>query len=220
MRQTRIARNIWLGIENLLLHKLRSFLTMLGVVFGVGSVVAMLSVGEGASKSALDNIKKVGSNNIIISSMKSVEEQNISNRTESFMSVYGLKDADYERLKATFSTVMTTVPVKLINKSGILGQRTLDLRVVGTTPEWFKLVKRDVVAGRVLVDKDSQEKNRSLVLTEYGARRLLAARSTIGQDIKVAGTSFRVVGIVKSSESTAGSSGIQMPAQGADAYIT
>ncbi|MHC4510785.1 MAG: ABC transporter permease, partial [Planctomycetota bacterium] len=47
MRQTRIARNIWLGIENLLLHKLRSFLTMLGVVFGVGSVVAMLSVGEG-----------------------------------------------------------------------------------------------------------------------------------------------------------------------------
>ncbi|MHC4572698.1 MAG: ABC transporter permease [Planctomycetota bacterium] len=41
-------RNIWSGIENLLLHKLRSFLTMLGIVFGVGSVVAMLSVGEGA----------------------------------------------------------------------------------------------------------------------------------------------------------------------------
>ena len=214
-----LIRDISLGVQNLLLHKLRSFLTMLGVVFGVGSVVAMLSVGEGASKSALDNIKKVGSNNIIISSMKSVEEQNISNRAESFMSVYGLKYADYERLKATFSTVMTTVPVKLINKSGILGQRTLDLRVVGTTPEWFKLVKRDVVAGRVLVDKDSQEKNRSLVLTEYGARRLLAARSTIGQDIKVGSTSFRVVGIVKSSESTASSSGIQMPDQEVDAYI-
>jgi putative ABC transport system permease protein len=48
--QSKLARNIWLGIENLLLHKLRSFLTMLGVVFGVGSVVAMLAVGEGASK--------------------------------------------------------------------------------------------------------------------------------------------------------------------------
>jgi putative ABC transport system permease protein len=214
-----LIRDISLGIQNLLLHKLRSFLTMLGVVFGVGSVVAMLSVGEGASKAALDNIKKVGSNNLIISSMKSVEEENITNRSESFMSVYGLKYTDYERLKAIFSTIRTTVPVKLVNKSGTLGQRTMDLRVVGTTPEWFKLVKRAVVAGRVLVEKDSQDRARSLVLTEYGARRLLAARNTIGQDIKVAGTSFRVVGIVKSSESNATSSGIQMPDQEVDAYI-
>ena len=66
MRHSRVARNIWLGIENLLLHKLRTFLTMLGVVFGVGSVVAMLSVGEGASQEALDQIRKIGSNNIII----------------------------------------------------------------------------------------------------------------------------------------------------------
>ena len=214
-----LIRDISLGIQNLLLHKLRSFLTMLGVVFGVGSVVAMLSVGEGASKAALDNIKKVGSNNLIITSMKSVEEENITNRSESFMSVYGLKYTDYERLKAIFSTIRTTVPVKLINKSGTLGQRTMDLRVVGTTPEWFKLVKRSVVAGRVLVEKDSQDRARSLVLTEYGARRLLAARNTIGQDIKIAGTSFRVVGVVKSSESNAASSGIQMPDQEVDAYI-
>ncbi|MDT8301265.1 MAG: ABC transporter permease, partial [Sedimentisphaerales bacterium] len=75
MRQTKFVRNIGLGIENLLLHKLRSFLTMLGVVFGVGSVVAMLSVGEGASAEALEQIRKLGSNNIIISSVKSVEEE-------------------------------------------------------------------------------------------------------------------------------------------------
>lgn len=67
VRQTRIVRNIALGIENLLLHKLRSFLTTLGIVFGVGSVVAMLSVGEGASKEALEQIRKLGSNNIIVS---------------------------------------------------------------------------------------------------------------------------------------------------------
>ena len=71
MHRSKIVRNVLLGIENLLLHKLRTFLTMLGVVFGVGSVVAMLSVGEGASKEAMDQIKKIGSNNIIINSMKS-----------------------------------------------------------------------------------------------------------------------------------------------------
>jgi putative ABC transport system permease protein len=75
MRQAKVIRNIWLGIENLLLHKLRSFLTMLGVVFGVGSVVAMLSVGEGASQEALAQIRRLGSNNIIISSIKPADEQ-------------------------------------------------------------------------------------------------------------------------------------------------
>jgi putative ABC transport system permease protein len=142
VKNKELIRDISLGIENLRLHKLRSFLTMLGVVFGVGSVVAMLSVGEGASKDALDNIKKVGSNNIIITSVKSVEEENTSNQSGSFISVYGLKYADHERIMATFSTVKTSVPVKIISKSGTLGGRTMDLRVVGTTPLLFKLVKR------------------------------------------------------------------------------
>ena len=52
MKRLRMIRNIRLGIKTLMLHKLRSLLTMLGVVFGVGSVVAMLAVGEGASKEA------------------------------------------------------------------------------------------------------------------------------------------------------------------------
>ncbi|NLZ60909.1 MAG: ABC transporter permease, partial [Lentisphaerae bacterium] len=55
---TRFFRDIQLGVKNLLLHKLRSFLTMLGLVFGVGSVIAMLAVGEGASREALDQIRR------------------------------------------------------------------------------------------------------------------------------------------------------------------
>src|SRR4030042_2133123 len=107
MRQTRIARNIWLGIENLLLHKLRSFLTMLGVVFGVGSVVAMLAVGEGASKDALTRIQKLGSNNIIINSIKSIEEEATSTK-HSHMSIYGLTYLDYERISADLPNIRKT----------------------------------------------------------------------------------------------------------------
>ena len=110
-----LVRGITLGIENLILHKLRSFLTMLGVVFGVGSVVAMLSVGEGASKQAIDQIRKVGSNNIIISSMKSLEEESTSNQSSSFVSVYGLTYKDSDRIQATFSAIRRTVPVKLLD---------------------------------------------------------------------------------------------------------
>jgi putative ABC transport system permease protein len=214
-----LMRDIALGIENLLLHKLRSFLTMLGVVFGVGSVVAMLSVGEGASKDQLAQIKKIGSNNIIITSMKSTEEENTTNQSSSFMSVYGLKYADNERIAATFSTVKTVVPVKSVSKSGTLGTRTMDLRVVGTTPDWFKLVKRDLVAGRVLIDEDTINKAQALVLTEYGARKILATRNTIGQDISVGGTNFKIVGIVKSTENSNATGGVQLPDQAVDAYI-
>ena len=79
MTQRRLSRNILLGIKNLTLHKLRSALTMLGVVFGVGSVIAMLAVGEGASTEALDQIRKLGSHNVLLYSQKAVEEQSQTN---------------------------------------------------------------------------------------------------------------------------------------------
>ncbi|MGC8988629.1 MAG: ABC transporter permease, partial [Verrucomicrobiia bacterium] len=63
-----------LGIKSLMLHKLRSFLTMLGIIFGVCSVIAMLAIGEGASHAAQEEIKKLGSNNILIRSLKPAEE--------------------------------------------------------------------------------------------------------------------------------------------------
>ena len=77
------------GIRTLLLHKLRSSLTMLGMVFGVSSVIAMLAVGEGASEEALRQIRKLGSNNLIINSVKPSEEAS-ADTVPVRMSMYGL----------------------------------------------------------------------------------------------------------------------------------
>jgi putative ABC transport system permease protein len=216
MRQIKLARNILLGIEDLLLHKLRSFLTTLGIVFGVGSVVAMLSVGEGASKEAMDQIRKLGSNNIIISSIKSIEEESTST-THSHMGIYGLTYEDGVRVADTFKTIRQVAPVKLIRKEGRLGERALELRIVGTTPVWFELVQRPIVAGRVLIDSDDDERAPAAVLTEFGARKLLAAENTIGQTLKIGGDRFEIVGIVKSESGQAGN--IQIPDQEVDVYI-
>lgn len=216
MRQFKLARNILIGMEDLLLHKLRSFLTTLGIVFGVGSVVAMLSVGEGASKEAMDQIRKLGSNNIIISSIKSVEEESTST-THSHLAIYGLTYEDHTRVAETFKTIREAAPVKLIRKEGRLGERTLELRVVGTTPVWFDLVQRPIVAGRVLIASDDNERSPAAVLTEHGARKLLAAENTIGQTLKIGGDRFEVVGIVKSESGQAGN--IQIPDQEVDVYI-
>jgi putative ABC transport system permease protein len=216
MRQTRIIRNIWLGIENLLLHKLRSFLTMLGVVFGVGSVVAMLSVGEGASKDALEQIRRLGSNNIIVSSIKSAEEEQTSTQ-HSHMSIYGLTYEDHRRIAEGFRNIRQTAPAKLMRKDSRLGERAMELRVVGATPEWFRLVPRELVAGRVLLPSDQQNRSPVAVLTEFGARKLLATEGTIGQTLRIGGDEFEVVGIIRSESGQAGN--IQIPDQDIDVYI-
>jgi putative ABC transport system permease protein len=216
MRQTKIVRNIWLGIENLLLHKLRSFLTMLGVVFGVGSVVAMLSVGEGASQEALEQIRKLGSNNIIITSVKSVEDEQSSTQ-HSHMSMYGLTYDDQDRVSQSFRHIKKSAPVKLLRKEARLRERAMELRVVGTTSEWFELVPREIVAGRVIMPSDQAKQAPVAVLTEFGARKILATEGTVGQTVRIGGDEFQIIGIVKSESDEGGN--IQIPDQQVDIYI-
>jgi len=217
MTQSKIVRNIWLGVENLLLHKLRSFLTMLGVVFGVGSVVAMLSVGEGASQEALAQIRRLGSNNIIVSSIKPAEqEQTIVTRGS--LLAYGVTYDDYRRMAQSIRQVRQVAPAKIIRKEARLRERSMELRVVGTTPEWFQLVPRHVEAGRVLLRADAEAKAPVAVLTEFGARKLLATLSTVGQTLRIGGNEFQIVGIIRSETGQAGN--IQLPDQEADVYIS
>jgi len=214
MRKSRVIRNTRLGVKTLLMHKLRSLLTMLGVVFGVGSVIAMLAVGEGASAEALDQIRKLGSNNIIIHSVKPTEEEQ-TRRTR--MSVYGLTYEDEKRINETFREIRRTAPAKIVRKEGRLGNRSLDVRLVGTTPAWFHLVLRDMIAGRPITALDETRKAAVVVLTEFGARRLLATQHTVGQSIRIGGNYFEVIGIVKSEGGEVSS--VQTPDQEVDAYI-
>ena len=210
-------REVQLGVKNLLQHKLRSFLTMLGVVFGVGSVIAMLAVGEGASKEALDQIRRLGSNNIIITSVKPTEEQTATH-VRVLLSIYGLFYEDERRISEGFPHVARTVPVKQVRKEGRLGQRALDLRIVGTTPAWFELVSRDQIAGRTLTQSDMASHRNVVVLTEWGARRLLATSATIGQTLRIGGDYYEIVGIVRSDMGEAGD-GLRTPDENIDAYI-
>ena len=216
MGRTRIARDILLGIENLLLHRMRSLLTMLGVVFGVSSVVAMLSVGEGASTEALEQIRRLGSDNIIISSTKSAQEEQALGRP-SYMSVYGLTYADFARIVESCGNIRQTAPAKLIRKDARQLERAIELRVVGTTPEWFDLVPRPVIAGRVILPYDQDRQAPVAVLTEFGARKLLANANTVGQLIFLGGDNFEVIGIIQNESGNAGS--IQVPDQDVDVYI-
>jgi putative ABC transport system permease protein len=218
MRNLRFVRNVKLGIKSLMLHKLRSLLTMLGIVFGVSSVIAMLSIGEGASKEALEQIRKLGSTNILLTTVKPVEDEaSASTSARSHMSMYGLLYEDEQRIRETFDAVKRVAPVKEVRKEGRLYERALELRVVGTTADWFDLVQRSFIAGRGLLARDVEAHAHVVVLTEYGARRVLATEKAIGEQLRIGGEYFEVVGIVRSESEQGGT--IQTPDQEVDAYI-
>ncbi len=212
----RLLRNVRLGVKTLMLHKMRSILTMLGMVFGVGAVIAMLAVGEGASREALDQIRKLGSQNIIITSQKPVE-QAASGAMNVRMNIYGLLYDDLARIEQSYDTVTRTVPAKLMRGQGRIEGRTLELRLVGTTPDWFDLVQRRLLVGRTMVRRDMEQNASVVVLTEHGARRLLAGRNTIGAKILINQGYYTVIGVIQSESSQSGS--MQTPDQDIDAYI-
>ncbi|MEX2672492.1 MAG: ABC transporter permease [Phycisphaeraceae bacterium] len=215
MAQARLLRNVNLGVKSLLLHKLRSMLTMLGVVFGVGSVVAMLSVGEGASQEALAQIQRLGSNNIIISSREPSEDRRQgSEQTMTLM--YGLLYDDARRIEESFDRVVRVVPAKIIPGEARMGRMTADLRIVGTSPDWFDLVQREIVAGRTLTKHDVETDAGVVVLAEHAARRLLGTRHVIGEPLRIDQEIYRIVGIVRAD---AGGGGVQTPDREVDAYI-
>ncbi len=194
----KLISSVKLGIKSLLLHKLRSGLTMLGIIFGVCSVIAMLAIGEGASYEAQEAIKKLGSNNIIIRSLKPAEESRQSgNVGRTFLLDYGLKYADGSRLVATIPGVARVLPMRIIRESVRFDQNEVPCQVIGTLPFYKEIVGVDVLRGRFLTDLDELYQESVCVLTLGLANRLFPYQDPLKMSLKVASSYYRVVGLVR-----------------------
>ena len=159
-----LARDLLsMSLHNLLLHKVRSMLTSLGVIFGVGSVIAMLAVGEGASSQALESIKRLGSQNILVSSVKPAADDpgGAASSQQARLAVYGLLFEDDARIRETVPGVADTVPARTVRRDARFHDRSIELRVVETVPSWFEVVKRPLMAGRCAWWKPSRRGSRS-----------------------------------------------------------
>src|SRR5687767_5983111 len=99
-----------LGVKNLRLHKLRSLLTALGIIFGVAAVIIMVAIGEGTKLAALEQIRQLGANNILVRSVLPPESSDATQRTQ-YTLEYGIRRQDLARLK-TVPGIKTYVPVK------------------------------------------------------------------------------------------------------------
>jgi putative ABC transport system permease protein len=197
MIPARHLRTIELGVKSLLLHKLRSALTMLGIIFGVCSVIAMLAIGEGASHEAQEAIKRLGSANVILRSVKPTADASASRGQRSYVSEYGLTYADAERLGATLPGVKRVLPIRLLREEIRHEEVVVTGQIIGTLPHYAEFNQLDLVRGRFLAELDEQRLKNVCVLTEGLAYRLFPYQEPMDRLLRVQGDYYRVVGIVR-----------------------
>ena len=152
----RIWRALKLGMKSLLLHKLRSGLTVLGIVFGVAAVISMLAIAEGSSRDAQERIKALGATNIIVRSVKPSDEAQATSGRPARILNYGLKYDDFDRILETVPTIRKVLPIREIRKGIRRFQYFLDGRVVGTTQDYAEFNMLEVDNGRFLTAADNE----------------------------------------------------------------
>ena len=201
----RLKRTLKLGVKSLWMHRLRSTLTTLGIIFGVSSVIAMLAIGEGASRHAQEQIARLGSTNIIIKTVEPPEEQDLSGNQET-MREYGLTYADAERFRNSIPDVEVVVPIRRLAQRAWYRNRRVAIEVIGTVPWYPEMSPVRLIDGRFLSSIDMHYKQSVCVVDEKVVTELFVLDDPLGRDIKIASDYYRVVGIVSVQDSVWSSS--------------
>ena len=189
-----------LGFKNIHLHKLRSFLTTLGIICGVGAVICMLSIGEGASEAELALIRLLGTQNIILSSTKP-EEGSSAADSRSRILEYGLTREDLSRVTATIPHLTRVVPLREVAFEASYGEHQYAATVVGTEPVFFQTIRVGIAQGRPLEAIDQLEAGHVCVIGDDVRTRLFAFNDPLGQSVVVQATGsasipYKVVGVL------------------------
>ncbi|HIF33056.1 MAG: ABC transporter permease [Pirellulaceae bacterium] len=195
-------RTFRLGFKSLLLHPMRSFLTVVGIFIGVASVIWLLAIGEGISREAQRQIEDLGADTIIVRSIKPPSEKTAGNRGPT---PYGLKRAEYDALVSTIPTITSALPIREIRRQFRYGDRLVDGRLVGCTPEYAEVTRLTPDRGRFLSDADLFNRKDVCVLAAKVAERLFPYEDPIGRRIYIAEHTdyYEIVGVLKHRNATA-----------------
>lgn len=186
-----------LAIRNLLLHKLRSVLTLLGTILGVASVIAMLSIGEGSKREALEQIRRLGASNIIVRSVKPPpisDSTGLSSRDN--VLAYGLTFADLQSIRDLKLDSCLIVPSVIHQKNLHHAKRfKAGCRIIGTTHD-LPSIKEMSIDGRFFSDDEIDQAANVIVLGDTIAYEIFGSESPLGKSLLVGDDAYRVIGIV------------------------
>ncbi len=191
-----------LGLKNLFLHKLRSLLTVLGIIFGVAAVITMVAIGEGSKRRALAEIRGLGADNIIIRSVKPPEPKTTPGSRRQAQLRYGIKRIDLRRIEDTLTGINLTVPLKRIGTKITRGQHRAQGTAFGTTPRLPELASLRIERGRFLSDIDGQRLGRVAVIGAKIADELFPLQDPLGEEVYIDSFTFSVIGILNAPNAT------------------
>jgi putative ABC transport system permease protein len=194
-------RSFVLAVRSLWLHKLRSFLSVLGIIIGTGAVIILMAFGEGSMQDALRDIERQGATNIIVQSVKPADDASTQRR--SFVAAYGLTYADYDQF-LILDSIVGSVPMRYFPQEIRNLHRMCNGRVVGTTSAYQNVNKLELVEGRFLIDSDEADKpgddndlRNVVVLGADVAEALFPFQSAVGKTIVLNKHHYVIVGVLK-----------------------
>ena len=193
---SQILAILLISLRSLWMHRLRSGLTTLGIVFGVASVIAMLAIGEGASRQAQEQYAYLGTTNIILKTVKP-PDQEIANASEQSIQEYGLRYDDAVRFRETIPDAEVVVPVRRKPQQVYYKSRRITAEIVGTVPWYTDSAPIEELLGWFLTPMDMHYSQAVCVIDETVLDNLFKFDDPIGQHIKISGEYYGIIGVVR-----------------------
>jgi putative ABC transport system permease protein len=204
------------ALENLATHKLRSVLTMLGMIFGVGAVIAMLSIGEGAERQAMEMIERLGVRNILVRDVDMRDDELREVRETS----PGVSPRDAIAIADAIPGVEMTCPRVEIEPFTVLsGGRTIKATAHGVGAEFAGLTNLTVKIGRFVDRMDVAEHAQVCVIGEEVRRELFGFEDAIGHALKVNQLWLEVIGVLEGSGGGSTVEGVAVGSTDLDIYL-
>ena len=194
-----------IGLIEIRSNKLRSFLTTLGVVFGVAAVIASVAIGEGAQKQALEQIEMMGTNNIRVRQLE-LEGQLLAQTKQK--NPKGLSGTDIDAIRKNCPYIETVCPVLFIKDKAWVKGDVLNAEIVATTWNYPVVANFYPVIGRFLVPKDLESSERVCVIGAEIREELFSDTTAIGETVRIGNGVYVIIGIMEDRRITEGSSSV------------
>ncbi len=186
------GENFRIAMRALSANKLRSGLTMLGIIIGVGAVVALMSIGNGATASITSQVQGIGSNLIVVF-------PGTQDRRRQQFTPANMYYSDYIALQRSLTDVVGIAPSFTGNVQDITyGKNRSGAEITATTPAFLQVRAYEVEFGRFITEQDRATEARVTVIGSQTAKDLFGGLDPVGRSIKMDGVDFTVVGVFKS----------------------
>ncbi len=192
--------DVSLGVQNLLAHKMRSLLTMLGMIFGVAAVVSMLSIGAGAQQQVMAFIEQLGVHNLIVEAKEANDYQTLGKVRKISP---GLTLHDYRMIQADLVGIEESTPRKRYTPTKLLPKPQREMPTVfGIGPNYQKISSVRIAVGRFFDGQENEGAAPVCVLGEGAKENLFGDKEAIGKFVKINEQWFRVIGVAASQLSS------------------